>query len=213
MRNYITLFIFLISCSISNGQNQVLENKLKPYFGNLPILQSPDSVLRYAFADTAKKGNKSPYNVFVYYDSLSPAKVVDPNWRYDDSLKTRRLEEFEVYSNYYETESVGNYDVNVSYRDQITAHNSVDCSVFAVKIYTTNVHTAKKNYRKMKRKFSPHFEKQVTEKNMNRFTGARWSATYFYLNKTDQFPLLEIRWARRSHMTSQGNRIYIYRKN
>ncbi len=210
---YCMPFLFsLIFCSTIKGQDKQLENKLKPYFGELPILQTPDSVLRFAFSDTITREHKSRYRVFVYYDSLSPTKLVDPNWRYDDSLQSNRLEEFDIYSKYIDMDGIADFDSQISYRNQINAYHSSDCSMLTVKIYKKNAFVAKRSYRKMKRKFSKYFAKKTTERYSSRLTSGKWTTTYYFTNKTDYTPLLAISWNGRAHMTSPGNRIYVYGK-
>lgn len=190
-------FMFLLSNIF--GQNIQLENKLKKHFSGLPILQSTDSIIKHIQSDTMPHNRISRYKIdsYSYYDSTSKA----------------RIQSFMLYSYYNNmNDSTHDFAERIFYGINYDTTNS-NTSYFETWTVSTKLWEAKMHYRKLLREFSRYFQKTTSDKGETGFYGGTYKSTFFYLNKNDKSPFMEIYWRSAAHMSPNSCNIKIFKKD
>ncbi len=186
-KKQIFALIFLTLSFISNAQDKELNNKLNHYFEKIPVCQSIDSIIVFL------KTNTIAYETSFYKDSI-----------------TATILEFDTY--YYQKDSS---DTHIYYRGSTSIHIQdtvyIEMGIMGTSLYSINAMGAKIRYKKLKREFSKHFAKTSSKRNYNSFTGSRGQSTYFYLNKKDLYPYMEINWHSALCLTGNGCNIWVYK--
>ena len=194
IRNLILLFLLSV-WSYGHGQNKELESKLKIYFANLPILQSTDSILKFAQNDT------------TIHDSIAHYKII----YYPDSIHGKAILDYHIYSDYYDNGIFYDYNKLIFYNSNTDTTN-LYVGYFGISTATHKLRKSKMQYRRLLRKFSKYFTKTTCETNTGPFGGLSKS-TFFYLNKNDTFPSMEVYWLSAADMSPNSYNIIIYKKD
>jgi len=131
MSKWAIIYLFsFISGFITRGQNAELENKLRSYFENIPVLQTQDSILKFVLAGTAK------YETSISRDSL-----------------TKAVTEFDIRVYYY-NDTILNHDTHIFYRSEIPDKFGgvwIYLSFIGIKFNTNTTLGAKIGYQNLKR--------------------------------------------------------------
>lgn len=194
IRILISSFLLCLWC-FAHGQNKELENKLKTYFAHLPILQSTDSIIKYAQSDTIIHNYFSHYKIEFYPDSIYSAKIP-----------------IAIYSCYFLKDSIYDYRERIFYNLNYDTTN-LNTAYFGIQNGTGKLWKAKAHYRKLKRSFSKYFARSFSEKSSSSLIGGESESTYFYLNKEDTSPFMEIYWHSGACLVPAGYGIDVYKKD